>query len=99
MQIPLTIRNRFTIGVGLALLHYLAWRVAVFGIHHSNEVEGPAADFFFTVFTIRWYVVAGVCAYSVLRRFVFRPHQWDLYGPPLSLLSACLMYLEIQKYV
>lgn len=99
MQVLLSIRNRFTIGVGLALFHYLAWRVAVFGIHHSTEVEGAAADFFFTVFSIRWYVVAGVCVYSVLRRFVLRPHQWDLYGPPLSVLSASLMYLEIQKYV
>src|SRR6185369_1555395 len=46
MQFRSSIRRRFTIGVALALLHYVAWRVAVFGIHHSNEVEGAATEFF-----------------------------------------------------
>ena len=64
-----------------------------------TKLRGRPPNSFCTVFILCWHVVAGVCAYSVLRRFMLKPHQWDLYGPPLSVLSACLMYLEIQKYV
>ncbi len=99
MHIPVSIKSRLTIGVAVALLYYAAWRFGVFLIHHDHDVEGFGAHFFFTTFDIRWYVVAAVCIYSVARRFVLRPHKWDVYGPILAVLFSALMYLEIQKYV
>jgi hypothetical protein len=99
MHVPLAIKSRFTPGVAVALSHYLAWRLAVFAIRFDHDIEGIGAHFFFGVVIIRWYVVAGVCIYSVLRRFVLRQREWDIYGPPLATLSAVLMYLEIQPYL
>ena len=99
MHIPVSIKTRFTLGVAVVLLHYVAWRFGVFLIHHDHDVEGFGAHFFFTTFDLRWYVLAGVCIYSFVRRFAFSKHEWDIYGPILAVLSSALMYLEIQKYV
>jgi len=97
MHISVSIKSRFTIGVAVALLNYVAWRFGVFLIH--LEMEGFGAYFFFTTFELRWYVAAAVCIYSFVRRFALRPHEWDVYGPILAVLFSVLMYLEIQKYV
>lgn len=99
MHIPASIKTRFTLGIAVVLLHYAAWRFGVFLIHHDHDVEGFGAHFFFTTFGLRWYIVTAVCIYSFVRRFALAKHQWDVYGPLLSVLSAELMYLEIQKYV
>jgi hypothetical protein len=98
MQISATIKSRFTLGVALVLFHYAAWRVAVVLIHFDHNVEGFGANFLFTTVTLRWYVVASACLYSLLRRFALRKHQWDIYGPPLALVSAAAMHLEALKY-
>ena len=80
------------------LLHYVAWRLAFVVIHFDSNVEGFGAAFLFTTVALRWYVVAAVCVYSLLRRFALRTHQWDIYGPPLALVSAAAMHLEALKY-
>jgi hypothetical protein len=95
----MSIKTRFTLGVAAVLLHYAAWRFGVFLIKHDHDVEGFGAHLFFMTFDIRWYVVAAVCIYSFVRRFATQKREWDVYGPILSLVSAALMYLEIQKYV
>lgn len=99
MHIPVSIKSRFTLGVAVSLLYYLAWRLAVLLISVDQNVEGLGAHFFIGVFYIRWYVVAAVCIYSFVRRFALQKHEWDIYGPPLAVLSAVLIYLEIQKYL
>jgi len=99
MNIPASIKSRFTLGVTVVLLHYIAWRLGVFLMNHDNEVEGFGEHVTFITFYSRWYVVAAVCLYSLARRFALSKHEWDIYGPPLAFLSATLMYLEIQRYV
>jgi hypothetical protein len=89
---------RFTLGVAVVLLHYAAWRFAVILIHYDHDVEGFGASLVFTTIAVRWYVFAGVCAYSFVRRFVLPKHEWDIYGPPLAFFSAGIMYLEALKY-
>lgn len=98
MHIPTTIKSRFTLGVALVLLHYAAWRLAVVLIHFDHNVDGFGVSFLFTMVALRWYVVTSVCVYSLVRRFALQKHQWDIYGPPLALLSASAMYLEALKY-
>lgn len=98
MHVADHIKMRFTLGVGLVLLHYAVWRCAILLIHYVPNVEGFAANLLFTTVAARWYVVAAVCAYSLLRRFALQKHQSDLYGPPLAVLSAGTMYLEALKY-
>lgn len=98
MQVLTAIKSRFTIGVALVLLHYGVWRLAVVVIHFDNNVEGFGAGLLFTTVALRWYVVAAVCVCALLRRFVFQKHQWDIYGPPLALVSAAAMYLDALKY-
>jgi hypothetical protein len=92
------IQRRFTFGVVIVIAHYLAWRGAVILIHHG-PVEGFSTNLFFNLFALRWYVVAAVSLYSIYLRFFSTKRQWDIYGPPLALLSSASMYLEIQKYV
>ena len=99
MQILRIIKTRFTLAVLVVLLHYAVWRLGVFLIHHETEVEGFGARLFFATFGLRWYVVAGAFLYSVIQRFAMKIHEWDIYAPPLALLSAALIWLEIQKYV
>jgi hypothetical protein len=98
MRLPASITTRFTIGVGVVLLHYALWRFAVILIHYDNDVEGFAANLVFSTVSLRWYVFAAVCAYSVLRRFAMRKRQWDIYAPPLAFFSAGIMYLEATKF-
>ena len=99
MSVVAAIKTRFTLGVVVALMHYIAWRFAVLLIRYDHDIEGFGAHFFFGIVYVRWYVVAAVCIYSFIRRFVLREREWDIYGPPLAALSAVLMYLEIQKYI
>jgi hypothetical protein len=98
MRLPASITTRLTIGVGVVLLHYAVWRFAVLLIRYDHDVEGFAANLLFSTVSLRWYVFAVVCAYSVLRRFVMRKRQWDIYAPPLAFFSAGIIYLEAIKY-
>ena len=99
MHIPPNIKARCTFAVLGVLLHYATWRFGVFLIHHETDVEGFGERLLFATFSLRWYVVAEAFVYSVLRRFALKKHEWDIYSPPLALLSAALMSLEIQRYV
>jgi hypothetical protein len=98
MHIAASIKGRFTFGVGLVLLHYAIWRLAVLLIAYNHDVEGFGADLWFITVSLRWYIFASVCAYSLLRRFVMQKHEWDIYAPPLAFFSAGIIYLEALKY-
>jgi hypothetical protein len=99
MHIPASSKARFTVAVVVVLLHYATWRLGVFLLRHETSVEGFGSWLFFAAFGLRWYVVVGAFAYSVLQRFAMRKHEWDIYAPPLAVLSAALMWLEIQQYI
>ena len=98
MRIPTGIKTRFTLGVAIVLLHYAVWRLAVILIRYDHDVEGFAENLLFTTVSLRWYVFALVCTYSIARRFAMRKHEWDIYGPPLAFFSAGTMHLEALKY-
>jgi hypothetical protein len=99
MCIPDAIKKRFTLGVCVVLLNYVVWRVGAFLDRFGGELDMFGAQLCRTTYHFRWYLIAGACVYSFVRRFVLRRQQWDFYGPALGALIAELMWIERESNV
>lgn len=98
MNLVAAIKDRFTAGVAVVLLHYCTWRLGVWLMHYEQNVEGLGINLMWTAVELRWYVFAGVCLYSLMRRFVMHKREWDVYAPPLAFFSAGVIYLDALKH-
>ena len=89
---------RCSLGTLAVVLYFLAWLLAEVTVVYASNLQ-VVTSCCLALFSVRWYVVAGTCVYSVIRRFAFKQHQWDLYGPLLAVLSAVLIEWETLRYV